>query len=187
MVNQYFGTKYLDTKAAVNLDSEHIYEQYKPLINSILKNNTFHNYGIQYEDLIQEIRIKLWKAFQHDIQSQKIAAYIRKVVNSVLVDHITDARKQFAILKHSEVVFSDFHSSEIEIIIMECVETLLESRRMVVTLYLRGFSVPDIAQILKWTKVKTYNLYIRGIIDLRTKLKDRGIHGEFKHKKRYFR
>ncbi len=126
--------------------------------------------------MIQEIRIRLWRACQHEIDGRKISSYIRKIADSVIINYLNEARKERAVLKSSEKVYSDFHSSETETIVLECVDALLESRRMVVKMYLRGLTVPDIAQSLRWTKTKTYNLYIRGIRDLKMKLKDRGIH-----------
>lgn len=166
--------------ASLEIDSERAFEKYKPLIRSVINKYNYRNYGIDDDDLIQEIRIRLWRACKHKIDYRRISSYIRKIVDSVIVNHLNDARKEMAILKNTEAVFSDFHSSETEEIVMECVDALLESRRMVVTMYLRGFTVPDIAQSLKWTKSKTYNLYIRGIRDLKTKLKDQGISYETK-------
>ena len=173
-------TEIISRKAFVEIDSERAFEKYKPLIRSVINKYNYRNYGIDDDDLIQEIRIRLWRACKHEIEYRKISSYIRKIIDSVIINYLNDARKEMAILKNAESVFSAFHSSETEIIVMDCVATLLESRRMVVTMYLHGFTVPDIAQALKWTKVKTYNLYIRGIRDLRMKLKDRGIYYEIK-------
>jgi RNA polymerase sigma factor (sigma-70 family) len=173
----------LNIEAETKLDSEQVFDRYRPLINSTLQKYNYRNYGIQYDDLIQEIRIKLWRAFQHDIDIHKISIYVKKVVDSVLIDNINNARKDLYIYRHTELIYSEFHSLELENIIMESVGTLLESRRIVISLYLRGFSVNDIARILKWTKIKTYNLYIRGIRDLRSRLKGQGIKYEFKLRK----
>lgn len=168
------GIEIISNKALLEIDSESTFEKYKPLIRSAISKYNYRNYGIEDDDLIQEIRIRLWRACKHEIDYRRISSYIRKIVDSVIINYLNNARKEITVLKNTESVFSEFRSSETENIVFECVNSLIDSRRMVVTMYLRGFTIPDIALSLKWTQAKTYNLYIRGIRDLRAKLKDRG-------------
>jgi RNA polymerase sigma factor (sigma-70 family) len=174
------GLEIISEKPSIIIDSERAFEKYKPLIRSVINKYNCRNYGIEDDDLLQEVRIRLWKACKHEIDYRRISSYIRKIVDSVIINHLNNARKEMTILNHTETLFSDFHSPEIERVVMECVETLLESRRMVVIMYLNGFTLSDIAYSLRWSKTKTYNLYIRGIRNLRAKLKDRGIYYEIK-------
>jgi RNA polymerase sigma-70 factor (ECF subfamily) len=48
-------------------------------------------------------------------------------------------------------------------------------RRLAVTLYLHGHSVPDAARILDWSAKRTENLVYRGLADLRECLLSKGL------------
>ena len=53
------------------------------------KINTFNyqKYGIAQDDLFQEIRIKIWKAYANNGNSIRNShAYIKKIITSVVVD-----------------------------------------------------------------------------------------------------
>ena len=56
-----------------------------------------------------------------------------------------------------------------------CVSGLVESRRIAVTLYLQGHSVPEAARLLEWAPKKVENLVYRGLSDLRRCLMAKGI------------
>jgi RNA polymerase sigma factor (sigma-70 family) len=161
-------------------DSERAFEQYKPLIRSVIGRYDYGHYGIQVEDLIQDVRFRLWRAFHREIDGRKVGSYIKKVVNSVIINHLTEARRELDVLRLTTETTSGSTTSEFENIVAECVESLSESRRVVVKMFLKGLSVPDIAQALKWTKSKTYNLRDRGIRDLRKRLSSRGVEYEIK-------
>jgi RNA polymerase sigma factor (sigma-70 family) len=53
--------------------------------------------------------------------------------------------------------------------------TLIEPRRVVVRMYLVGYSREDMASILGWSEAKVRNLLYRGLADLRAELGRRGI------------
>ena len=59
--------------------------------------------------------------------------------------------------------------------IRECLAGLLKPRRLAVTLYLQGCSVPKAAMHLAWTLKKTENLTYRGLGDLRKCLSGKGL------------
>ena len=48
-------------------------------------------------------------------------------------------------------------------------------RRLAVTLYLQGHSVPAAARLLEWTAKRTENLVYRGLADLRECLTAKGM------------
>ena len=57
----------------------------------------------------------------------------------------------------------------------EAVESLINSRRRVVRLYLLNMTLEEIAILLQWSEAKTRNLLYRGLEDIKKKLKDKGI------------
>jgi RNA polymerase sigma-70 factor (ECF subfamily) len=66
-------------------------------------------------------------------------------------------------------------SVEIAAGVRHCLTTLAQSRRVAVTLYLQGCSVPEAAHLLRWPTKRTENLVYRGLHDLRRCLRGRGL------------
>ena len=63
-------------------------------------------------------------------------------------------------------------------ILGQAVESLIESRRKVVKLYLLNMTLEEIADFFGWSRHKTRNLLYRGLNDLKKMLKDKGIEYE---------
>jgi RNA polymerase sigma-70 factor (ECF subfamily) len=59
--------------------------------------------------------------------------------------------------------------------LISCLDRLVRPRRLAVTLYLQGHSVPEAAGLLAWTAKRTENLVFRGLADLRRCLTARGM------------
>jgi RNA polymerase sigma-70 factor (ECF subfamily) len=139
-------------------------------------------YGLDPEDILQDVRIRIWKL----IRSGKIifspAAYIKKIVSSAVIDQLRKRRRDDALF----LLEKQKHISELELsycrdavrkktfeeTVGAAVERLIDSRRQVVKLYLLNLSLPEISGYLKWTQDKTRNLLYRGLADLRESLKD---------------
>ena len=108
------------------------------------------------------------------------ASYIRKMVDSSVIDQLRKFRREEGILIHEkrrhiaeqEVEYNPEVSrlKNLEEIIGKTVETLLVSRRQAVKLYLLNLSIQEIADCLGWTIDKTRNLLYRGLADLKRKL-----------------
>ena len=58
--------------------------------------------------------------------------------------------------------------------VRECLLGANRDRRLAVTLYLQGHSVPEAARLLGWDAKRTENLVYRGLADLRQCLMGRG-------------
>lgn len=59
--------------------------------------------------------------------------------------------------------------------LLACLDRLVRARRLAVTLYLQGHSVPEAAALLAWTVKRTENLVFRGLADVRRCLTARGM------------
>ncbi len=66
-------------------------------------------------------------------------------------------------------------SEEIARGVRNCLARLVRPRRLAVTLYLQGCTVPETAGILRWSGKKTENLVYRGLADLRRCLATKGL------------
>jgi RNA polymerase sigma-70 factor (ECF subfamily) len=144
--------------------------------------------GIDPYDIAQEVKIKIWKILNDEKKIQNYSSYIKKVVNSTVIDQIRRARRQEGIInlekqkKISEQ--KSFYSmnisgaKDLKYIVGEAVDSLMESRRKAVRLFLLNMTIEEIALILNWSKAKTRNLIYRGLADIKKKLKKEAIEYE---------
>lgn len=163
---------------------ESLVERFAVFIRAHIQKYGLAKYGLDPEDIIQEVRIKLWKL----VCSEKIianpASYIRKIVSSSVIDQIRKFRREEGLFQRElEKQISEFETSYtdeisrmkgLEDMLGKAVDALIDSRRQVVKLYLLSLSIPEIAGYLNWSLDKTRNLLYRGLADLRKKLKDMG-------------
>jgi RNA polymerase sigma factor (sigma-70 family) len=153
----------------------------------ILKFNLY-KYGLDPDDISQEVRLKIWKLLHGEKNIANYASYIKKIVNSSVIDQLRKIRREEGVYSHEKQVaenelaysleMSRFRS--LEEIVGKAVESLLESRRQVVKLYLLNLSIQEIASYLNWSVDKTRNLLYRGLADLKKVLKNTDIHYESK-------
>ena len=164
-------------------DFERILKMYSSTIRSSLAKFGLDRRGIDPEDVLQEIRLKLWKRFASEKKIRRRASYISVVVNSALADCLRRARrldkavwheKQRVLLENDAAVDDPSPDENIRQMLGEAADTLLESRRAVVKLFLLDLTLDEITQSLGWSRDKTRNLLYRGLSDIRLKLKEGG-------------
>jgi RNA polymerase sigma-70 factor, ECF subfamily len=112
-------------------------------------------------------------------------SYLYRVAHSALVDEIRRVRRRReAGLEDDEVApVAITHqdperiaaSREIGRGIQECLSQMSRERRLAVTLYLQGHSVPEASRVLDWPAKRTENLVYRGLADLRECLVMKGM------------
>ena len=119
------------------------------------------------------------------------AFYLHKVAHSALVDEIrrrkrrnevslevpADERGEVQSLEPRAAGDPESQRSlrELGKAIRTCLGAANRDRRLAVTLYLQGHSVPEAARILGWDAKRTENLVYRGLADLRQCLLGKGI------------
>jgi RNA polymerase sigma-70 factor (ECF subfamily) len=139
--------------------------------------------GIDPEDVIQEVKIKIWKKFVREKEISFCSSYIQRIVNSTLIDHIRRIRRQEKLILHEKekLLFEETPIPKNPVkrsisreLLSEVADSLMESRRKVVKLFLMDLSLDEISSTLKWSKDRTRNLLYRGLSDLKEKLKERG-------------
>jgi RNA polymerase sigma factor (sigma-70 family) len=144
--------------------------------------------GTDVEDLVQEVRLRLWKALE---SGEKIlaapASYIHRTAVSAALDLLrrrrarreTPARlsRPSGVMMLGESSSADKLLEELELQdqIAKAVEMLIPARRSVVRMYLAGYDREEIADLLDWSEPKTRNLLYRGLADLREILTGMGI------------
>ncbi len=143
------------------------------------------------EEIVQEVRIRLWHAFPSSEQIRGLgASYVYRTATSAALDMIRRRRARGAeitdpvddrveaLATEARGPHAELESSEAVSEILEAVEGLLPPRRAVVRMFLNGYDREEIADALGWSEAKTRNLLYRGLADLRTRLRERGIDPE---------
>jgi RNA polymerase sigma factor (sigma-70 family) len=167
-----------------------IVDAYGHLMNLQIQQFNLLKHGLDPEDILQDVKIRIWKIIQEKRLILSPASYIKKIVSSAVIDQLRKLRRDDDLFRYekqkriSEEGFSYSGEAVRKKAFKESVglalERLIDSRRQVVKLYLLGLTVQEIAGYLKWSQAKTRNLLYRGLADLKRTLKDM----EAKHENR---
>ena len=160
-----------------------ILESYAQFMHRHIQKFNLLKYGLDPEDIMQDVRIKIWNFIRSDRTVYSRGAYIKKIIDSSIIDQLRRLRRQDGLFLHeklkqiAEINRPYDHEKEaarqkaLKDSICEGVERLIRSRRQVVKLYLFGFSIQEISSYLGWSVDKTRNLLYRGLADLRKYLR----------------
>lgn len=146
----------------------------------------YQKYGIDQDDLLQTIYIRIFKVFEKNEKKIKaFKSYISRIVDSVVIDSIKNSRRETEALKELnqnliEVQGHSFGKSKsqsdgLKEILLSSLDKLKESQSYVISMYLSGMDLDEIAELRKWTLGKTKNLYYRGLKDLKKRLEIKGV------------
>ena len=142
------------------------------------------------DELMQEVRIRLWKAQQRGENLKDLpASYLYKTSMSASVDLLRRRRTAREARSVSLEGMRDAGAEpvddadatgtveveELKAQIDGAIETLTPTRRPVVKMYLAGYDRLEIASLMRWTEAKTRNLLYRGLDELRAELRRRGL------------
>jgi RNA polymerase sigma factor (sigma-70 family) len=152
--------------------------------------------GIQVSDIEQEARVRLWRAVQREKEFDDPASYIHRIAVTTTIDavrrviarreeqlRVEDTLGDDEVITHHGNIAADARHSpdsvaeqrELMNAIAEAMSALPEKRRRPVELHLQGFTLPEIAELLNWSEPKVRNLVYRGLDDLRSELRRKGI------------
>jgi RNA polymerase sigma factor (sigma-70 family) len=144
--------------------------------------------GIDPDDVFQDVKIKIWKILNDEKKIENYASYIKKIVDSSVIDQIRRMRREEQILysemqrkiaeKKNIYKRDEIDERKLKRILEQAVDSLLESRRKAVKLHLLNMSLEEISEFFNWSRHKTRNLLYRGLKDLKQALKERGIEYE---------
>ncbi|HVP91321.1 MAG TPA: sigma-70 family RNA polymerase sigma factor, partial [Terriglobales bacterium] len=147
----------------------------------------YPRYGSDREDLLQEIRIRIWKSLRdNERQIQYFDAYLRKIVYSVFINEINRVQRENELLQKSEARLNagdgaDRNAPEeaaLRDVLAASIDDLKEAKQQVLKLRLEGFTLNEIARLNQWPYRKTCSIFYRGLKDLKRKLGERGVHYE---------
>ena len=170
---------------------EEIFTRFSSFIRSNIYKYNPNKFGFEIDDILQDVKIKLWKIVNDEKKITNYSSYIKKVVDSSIIDHFRKFKREegvylFEKSKHiaeynntytSELLYEEM---DIKDVIGKAVEGLIETRKKVVKLYLLNMSIEEIALYFNWSNDKTRNLLYRGLSDLKKILKENNIDYENK-------
>ncbi len=166
-----------------------ILNDFSAFIRSLVLRYRLDRLGLDADDLIQEVRLRLWKIIDDEKNIHNPASYIKKVVESAVIDQIRKIRREEElVISEKQKLISELEPrsshyadppGSIKEYLLKAADNLMESRKMVVKLYLLNMSLPEISAYLNYSSAKTRNLLYRGLADLKAILKEMG----FKHEK----
>jgi RNA polymerase sigma factor (sigma-70 family) len=144
--------------------------------------------GADLDEVVQDLRVRIWKSFgTAELIRRAKPAYMYRVAVSASLDVIRRRRTlkasgrslqdapAAALTDATQAPDRVLEQGDVAKAVHDALETLHESRRAVVRLYLAGYDRHEIADLLGWTEGKTRNLLYRGLDDLRAALAVRGI------------
>lgn len=145
--------------------------------------------GVDIDDVLQEIRIKLWKTLRNEKNIHYYASYIKKIVDTSVIDFFRKFKreegvylyeKSLRIAEHARGYDADYVYEDIDVkdIVGMAVDRLIPSRRTIVRLYLLNMTIDEIALHYRFSLSKTRNLLYRGLKDLRKILVEKSIDAE---------
>lgn len=139
------------------------------------------------EDIVQNAVMQLLKSLEKSGGKRRLSSiYLRKAAHGAMVDEIRRRcrRKEGPMPRElsPEGGATTGHdperaraAREIGRGIAACLKQLIDSRRLAVTLFLRGCSVPETARRLGWSSKKAEHLVSRGLAGLRSCLASKGL------------
>lgn len=144
--------------------------------------------GGEVDDVFQEVRIRLWRAFrEHGNIMDAPASYVYRTAVSATIDLIRrrQARREERVdpdrpggetmLGTAPAANQMAEENELADGVEQEIGRLQEDRALVVRMYLSGYPRMEIATILGWSEPRTRHLIYRGLTQLRRQLQARGI------------
>lgn len=162
-------------------DLSQILKNYAQFLNIHIQNYNLLKYGLDPEDIMQDVRIKIWNLIRSERTVYSHGSYIKRIINSAVIDQLRKHRRQDSLFKYEKQKQiaergrpydrEAARRKAFREMVREAIERLITSRRQVIKLYLLGFSIQEISSYLGWSVDKTRNLLYRGLADLKKHLK----------------
>ncbi|MCG8463140.1 MAG: RNA polymerase sigma factor [Holophagales bacterium] len=178
-------------------------DEYGPWLRRRIRKICPRDMGIVPEELEQEARVRLWKALESEREIENPASYLHRIAATVTIDAMRAVRKDRE--RHVRAVSEPERETESpppddglpqdlvsplpspeersrrqEMLrrARELVDGLPAGRRRAVGLYLQGFKIQEIADLVGWSEPKARNLLYRGLATLREAMAASGMTSE---------
>jgi RNA polymerase sigma-70 factor (ECF subfamily) len=179
---------------------EEILDRYGRLLRATIVRLCPRQLGLQFDDIEQEARLRLWKALQGETRIGNAASYLSRIAITATIDAIRRvvARREEQ-LRLIDEVSEEEHEERPGVVLAVPAENSPEAlaqrrlllrkveralarlepeHRRAVGLHLRGFRPAEIGRLLEWSEPKARSLVYRGLAQLRERLAAEGIEYE---------
>jgi RNA polymerase sigma-70 factor (ECF subfamily) len=150
--------------------------------------------GLQFDDIEQEARMRLWRALQDEREVTNYASYLYRIAATATIDAMRRVKarheEQLELIIEQRTDDGDIllapapardsperlaESREAVDKVMSAVAKLPDAQRRAVGMYLQGMTSQDVADVMEWSEPKARNLVYRGLKELRKSLREEGI------------
>jgi RNA polymerase sigma-70 factor (ECF subfamily) len=159
---------------------EQVLRAHEGRLRAILARGAGGRPGLDVDDLVQEARIRLWKALEGERTVDAVASYVQRIATSVLIDALRrrSARPEDATEDPAEHLpdatveppEADMERKQKARALAAAIDALPERRRLPTRLLLQGFTTLEIARLTASTEATVRNLAYRGVEALKAKL-----------------
>ena len=167
---------------------EAIFDQHEARLRAFLRARFRGVPGVGVDDLMQELRLRLWQAMERETNIEHPASYLMQTAVRVMIDAQRRAASRtpeggfVALVANVTDVPTDsndppsgtpeFEAERHQSLarLQAALNRLAPDRARMVRLYLQGFGATEIAHLTGWTEPRCRNLLYRGLADLRTEL-----------------
>ena len=168
-------------------------DQYGRYLRRIVTRLCPRNLGLNFDDVEQEARLRLWKALRDERKIDDPASYLYRIAATATIDAVrrvrarreepledeSEAAPRAAVLVHPG---PSLERSTGRSLLLQRIEQVLsgvsDERRRLLGLHVQGFTTQEIADLNGWTEPKARNLLYRTLADVREKLRAQGIQYE---------
>ena len=167
---------------SIKPDFDELWKALAPHVRAAVSRHRSRDVALAADDLVQEVRIRVWQVFSRDRKSRFKTSYYYKVVNSAIIDSLRSYRGTLAHSVRAEIDGDEDEPALIESIsgedqgpdsaleeqqrkarLIVAIRQLPADRRRAVTLFLQGFTVPEMAELLGCDSNRAHNLAYRGV------------------------
>lgn len=139
--------------------------------------------GDELDEILQEIRIRLWKARGTTENLEGLGtSYLVRVATSAVVDRLRARRRHHVPLPEDDTPLpqalqvapvDDTDRAALAARLARALDGLARNRRIIVQLHLEGYDRMEMSGMTGWSEAKVRNLLYRGLDDLRAALETR--------------
>lgn len=167
---------------------EELWRRLAPHVRAAVARHPSRDAALGADDIAQEVRIRVWTVYDGDRNARLGTSYYYRVVNSAIIDCL---RAHRGTLSHSRRAGDDEPDGIVEHIdsdesgpdaahedelrrrrLRTAIARLPAARRRAVKLFLQGFTVTEIAELLGCDHDRAHNLTYRGVGALKRTMKD---------------
>ncbi|MDT8449861.1 MAG: sigma-70 family RNA polymerase sigma factor [Wenzhouxiangellaceae bacterium] len=176
--------------APERLSFEELWRRIAPHVRAAVTRHRSRDAALAADDLVQEVRIRIWQVYERDRNARFRASYYYTVVNSAIVDCLRRHRGTLAHAVRDEPEPGEaddplervdnpepgpdqrFDDELRARRLQAAIDALPADRARAVSLFLQGFTVPEIAELMNCDRDRAHNLAYRGMRALKSSMQD---------------